>query len=185
MPFDPDFLAHRGSFIPILKLDSRAGVAKVRGPDNKDQEYQSFKVEVDLSTMESGWWIFSPAVNFKAVKEPPSPDHRRGAKLYVLNSKYGVLEVGTTASTALTNIVSFWHEAADHENKGENPLVEITFGKVQTKSGTTHPPVFEIKGWRERSPAFDEAFHGEQAESEPAPKAMASAQEDFDDDIPF
>lgn len=184
MSFDPDFLAQGGGdFIPILKLDSRAGAAKIRGPDKQDISYKSFKVEVDLQTMESGWWVFSPVVDFQAVTEAPSRDHKRGAKFYVLNAKYGVLEVGTTASTALTNLIRFWHEAAEHQGD-ENPLVEITFGEVKTRSGITHPPVFDIKGWRERSSAFDEALHEEQ--EKPEPKAgMASADEDFDDDIPF
>ena len=184
MPFDPDFLAQGGSFIPILKLDARAGEAKIRGPDKVDVSHKTFKVEVDLETMQSGWWTFNPVADFQSVDERPSTDHKRGAKLYVLNSKYGVLEVGTTASTAITNLVKFWTEASRHEDKNENPLVEITFGEVKTKSGIVHPPVFNIQGWRARSAAFDEALHEDAPEPE-TKTGMASADEDYGDDIPF
>ena len=158
----------------------------------EEEEFtDNFRAIVDFDDIDGGWADFSgsePSVI--TVKLPnqlpnkPSDDHKKYANVKLYNSKFGVVNFGSSAQSVLQKIDEL-HDAYTKANKKELlPLVHFN-GVTEPKrfgKGTVKLPIFEIVGWKSREEM--ETVIGKQTEpkKETAPvKEESAAKKDLDD----
>ncbi len=158
-----------GDFLPIVKLDSRAGrifrVDRADGVSTPTDITKHFKCVMDLENVEVGWLDFATGaapvmvLNRLGEKFPVNPggNAKEGVRILMKLSKEcggDVRELASNAKSALRGINKLHdlYKAEASSKPGMLPVVTlrdmipVTTGGGQQKS-TNYEPVFEIVDW--------------------------------------
>jgi hypothetical protein len=190
------------AFDPVLKIDCRAG--KVTRCDRKqiDGEWQTepvdipiddFEAVIDLSGLKIGWLHFGSPPDFQLyspgedIGEQPSDKHKEGFKVRLLlrnGAGSGVHELASTAAVmwqSMDELHDSWEDEKG-KHKGKAPVIGIAeMIEVQTRSGTSYRPSFEILSWVNVPPEFAAV----QTKPKPAAKKHKAkpADDEYDEDV--
>lgn len=207
-----------GEFTPYLKYNAKAGRWYIR-PQNAtaDVEIDRPLLAIDMENIRTGWLYYSegsgpektwdPSPTTMAPKPPGPKKFKRGFEVMVFGNteisgvgKLGLREFSSTAGTVISAILNMYaeYEAGKDANKGKVPFYACTgVGAVPSAYGTNYEPVFQLRGWVERSkiPAFDKHQNGADdggfgqpqpiTERNPPPPIAPPPRGDMDDEIPF
>ena len=187
------------SFNDRIQWDARAGkmfvIKRTHGALGWESEpveiSQPFSIMMDLSNVEATWQKLVNGVDVQATKvrdiiagvaqhprNPPSPDHKAGFRIQVVNSKLfdGVRDFSSTAfcvRQALDSLHSEYESQAE-KHPDESPVITISGTKTHSSGkGTNYSPVFQITGWASRD-SFDGGAQTEVPNNAPSAPAKVS-----------
>jgi hypothetical protein len=173
-----DGVGESGSYLPIVKYDSRSGRISRRDRENGENNdvdiTRSFKAIFDFENVEIGWINFNTggAPEFRVARyadgvnidKPASEGFKRGVRFVVKLSKDcggDVREFASNAAAFLDGAKSLMeaYEAGVKNNAGKLPVVELKDTVAKTTTGgamktTNYAPVWEITGWVKRPDDF-------------------------------
>lgn len=169
-----DGVGEGGSFLPIIKYDSRSGRLSRRDRDNGENNdvdiTRSFKAIFDFENVEIGWINFNTggAPDFRvtrfadgnSIEKPAGEGFKRGVRFVIKLSKEcggDIREFASNAAAFLDGAKGLMeaYEKGVKDNAGKLPVVELKDTVAKTSSGgamktTNYVPVWEITGWVKR-----------------------------------
>jgi hypothetical protein len=173
-----DGVGEGGSFLPIIKYDSRSGRISRRDRENNENTdvdiTKSFKAIFDFENVEIGWINFNTgsAPDFRVarfadgvnIEKPAGEGYKRGVRFVIKLSKEcggDVREFASNAAAFLDGAKSLMdaYEAGVKENPGKLPVVELKDSIAKTSTGgqmktTNYVPVWQITNWVKRPEGF-------------------------------
>jgi len=181
-----------GDYLPIIKFSAKDGSFvrqdRHQGADGTWEKTETemelpIKVVMDMEAIEVGYIAFtSTGPDFRMVKvgetmpQQPSPDHKEGFRVRLLNKEIGLREM-SSSSKIVRNQMNALHDqwiAGKADNPGKVPVIEITGSDritIETKSQGTQAfraPKWSITGWVDRPVSLDAA------PAAPEPAAVAA-----------
>jgi hypothetical protein len=174
-----DGVGEGGTFLPIIKYDSRSGRISRRDRENGENNdvdiTKNFKAIFDFENVEIGWINFNTggAPDFRvaryadgvSVDKPAGEGFKRGVRFVVKLSKDcggDTREFASSAGAFLDGAKGLMdaYEAGVKSNAGKLPVVELKDTVAKTSTGgsmktTNYVPVWEIVSWVKRPEGFD------------------------------
>lgn len=135
----------------------------------------------DFSKIKTGWgcfmeneapeWVWDPSLEQQSLKPNDGREWKKGFHILVLlpqeYAPFQLRELATTSVGAVEGIKGLYaqYEEGLAGNPGKVPLVQFvgaTPTQIGRKGGRTNIPSFQITGWVDRPPMFDEPLGGEE-----------------------
>lgn len=193
-----DSVGEGGTFLPIIKYDSRSGRISRRDRDNGENNdvdiTKSFKAIFDFENVEIGWINFNTggAPDFRvaryadgvSVDKPAGEGFKRGVRFVVKLSKDcggDTREFASNAGAFLDGAKSLMdaYESGVKPRPGMLPVVELKDTVAKTSTGgamktTNYVPVWEIVNWVKRPEGFDYIPRAQSSEAAAKPSEPVS-----------
>lgn len=204
-----------GEFTPYIKYNAKAGRFYVRPQGaTADVEVERPMLAFDMANIRTGWLyyaegagpekIWDPSPSQMAPRPPGPRKFKRGFEVMVFGNsdvpgigKLGLREFSSTAGSVIGAILQMHaeYEKGLAANPGKVPYYACTgVAAIPGAFGTNYEPVFQLRGWVDRTkiPAFDEheprASSPQQVVNEmnpPPPTGSNGRHAELDDEIPF